>query len=46
MAELLVTGGTVVTLDARRRIIRDGALMSRDGGFDPSMPFPAAGGAR
>lgn len=31
MAELLVTGGTVVTLDARRRIIRDGAVMVRDG---------------
>ncbi|MBI4291558.1 MAG: amidohydrolase [Betaproteobacteria bacterium] len=31
MAELLVTGGTVVTLDARRRIIRDGAVAVRDG---------------
>ena len=30
MAELLVTGGTAVTLDARRRIIRDGAVMARD----------------
>jgi 5-methylthioadenosine/S-adenosylhomocysteine deaminase len=31
MAELLVTGGTVVTLDARRRILRDGAVAARDG---------------
>lgn len=31
MADLLVTGGTVVTLDARRRIIRDGAILARDG---------------
>ncbi|MBX5492597.1 MAG: amidohydrolase [Chloroflexi bacterium] len=31
MAELLVTGGVVVTLDARRRIIRDGAVAIRDG---------------
>ena len=30
-SELLVTGGTVVTLDARRRILRDGAVAVRDG---------------
>ena len=29
--ELLVAGGTVVTLDARRRILRDGAVAVRDG---------------
>jgi 5-methylthioadenosine/S-adenosylhomocysteine deaminase len=29
--EVLVTGGTVVTLDARRRIVRDGAVAIRDG---------------
>ena len=31
MAELLVAGGTVVTLDAQRRILRDGAVATRDG---------------
>lgn len=31
MAELLVIGGTLVTLDGQRRIIRDGAVMARDG---------------
>jgi 5-methylthioadenosine/S-adenosylhomocysteine deaminase len=31
MPDLLVTGGTVVTLDATRRIIRDGAVAVRDG---------------
>jgi 5-methylthioadenosine/S-adenosylhomocysteine deaminase len=31
MAELLVLGGTVVTLDDRRRIVRDGAVAVRDG---------------
>src|SRR5690242_19385576 len=29
--ELLVSGGIVVTLDARRRIVREGAVLARDG---------------